>query len=67
VEGPAGTVILWDQNLVHRAVAPATGHRDAVSIKLLPSLEPWRRHLARVGATLSYERRGQYPLEPADD
>ena len=67
VEGPAGTVILWDQNLVHRAVAPVTGHRDAVSIKLLPSIEPWRRHLARMGAALSYERRGQYPLDPADD
>jgi hypothetical protein len=67
VEGPAGTVIIWDQNLVHRACAPEVGLRDAVSIKLLPSREPWRRHLARMGDALSYERRGQYPLDPEAD
>lgn len=68
VEGKAGTVIVWDQNLIHRAKAPEYGFRDAVSIKVLPSREFWGRHAARMGSALSYERRDrQYPKDPAVD
>lgn len=67
VDGPAGTVILWDSNIVHRTTPPEFGYRDAVAFKFLPSLEPWEQHVKRMGGLLSYERRRKFPDDPAED
>lgn len=67
VDGPAGTVILWDSNIVHRTTPPEFGYRDAVVFKFLPSFEPWKHHAKRMGNLLSYERRRKFPDHPAED
>ncbi len=68
LEGPAGAVVLWDPNLVHRGTPPQVGYRDAASFKLVPSMEPWDRHLARMGAQLSDEcRKNAAPDDPSAD
>lgn len=48
VEGPAGTVILFQPGrVVHKATAPVHGHRDVVVLVTDPSKIYWREHLAR--------------------
>lgn len=67
IEGPPGTILLWDSNICHRATPPAAGIRDAIAFKFIPSVEPWKQHLARVGAGVNYERRPHIPRDPAGD
>ena len=68
VEGPAGTVLFWNSNLIHRAEAPSKRFRDVAAFKLLPSPEPWRKHLARVREAVNFENRTeQVPTNPAQD
>ena len=67
LEGSAGTVVLWNSNIVHKATSPAAGIRDAVAMKFLPSTEPWSVHLARAGSLVCYERRTQIPDDPGAD
>jgi ectoine hydroxylase-related dioxygenase (phytanoyl-CoA dioxygenase family) len=57
LEGRAGAVILWNSNIVHKATPPTERLRDAVAFKFLPSPEPWRAHLARMGERVSREYR----------
>ncbi len=67
-EGPPGTVVIFDNNLVHRATAPRVDHRDVIVFEVLPSPEPFAEHLARVGTRLSAEYRGSdYPQDPFRD
>lgn len=40
VEGPKGTVFMFDNNLVHKGTLPRRGHRVHVSMELMPSPEP---------------------------
>lgn len=55
LEGRAGTVIVFDNNMIHKATAPVTGYRDVVMLQVLPSVIPWKQHLEtsfdRVSAT----------------
>ena len=67
LEASAGSVVLWDSNLIHRGTPPDAGLRDAIAFKFLPSLEPWDRHLERVGEGVTYERRIQFPKDPSED
>ncbi|MBI3087381.1 MAG: phytanoyl-CoA dioxygenase family protein [Candidatus Omnitrophica bacterium] len=68
MEGRAGSVVLWNSNVVHRATPPKGAIRDAAAFKFLPSKEPWDRHLARVGEGVSYERRNRaVPDDPSAD
>ena len=67
LEAPAGSVVLWDSNLIHRGTPPDEGLRDAIAFKFLPSTEPWTQHLARVGEGVTYERRIQFPKDPSED
>ena len=39
VVGPAGTLILFDNNCIHRATVPRTRHRDAVILNFRPAHE----------------------------
>ena len=38
--GPAGTVIIFNNNAIHRAVEPTRGHRDVINFTVFPSLLP---------------------------
>lgn len=42
--GPAGTVIVFNNNAIHRATDPTRGYREAINFTVFPSLtgaEPW--------------------------
>lgn len=39
-EGKAGTALIFDNNLIHRATAPETGYRDAVIFQVQPAFKP---------------------------
>ncbi len=68
IEGPAGTVLFWNSNLIHRANPPLDGFRDVVAFKLLPSWEPWDEHFVRARDRVSYEQRNrQVPIDPSVD
>lgn len=44
-EGKKGTVVLFDNNLIHRGTIPKPGtHRDALFFFVSPSFVPWRDH-----------------------
>jgi hypothetical protein len=48
IEGATGTVILFQPGrVVHKATAPAHGHRDVAVLVINPSKIYWREHLAR--------------------
>jgi hypothetical protein len=48
IEAPIGTVILFQPGrVVHKATAPAQGHRDVAVLVVNPSKIYWREHLAR--------------------
>lgn len=45
-EGAAGTIVIFDDNLVHRATPPEAGHyRDVFVFEVIPSRTPWNDHL----------------------
>jgi phytanoyl-CoA dioxygenase PhyH len=46
--GDAGTVLVFDHNVIHKATAPEHGHRDCVVFQVVPSLVPWREHFPRI-------------------
>ena len=46
VVGPPGTLILFDNNCIHRATVPRTRHRDAVILNFRPSHERVRPFIA---------------------
>jgi hypothetical protein len=58
MEGRAGTAVLFDNNLIHKATAPLSGYRDVVVFEVIPSLVPWDRHvqgaLDRIGTNQAY-------------
>jgi hypothetical protein len=63
--GPAGTAILFQNNLIHRATPPLEGHRDVISFMIQPSLESWESHFDRMGPKLSSSAR--YPVDQPID
>jgi hypothetical protein len=68
IEGPPGTVLIWNSNVIHKATPPKTGLRDLVAFKLVPSNEPWEKHLDRMGDKINHEtRNSQIPADPAAD
>lgn len=66
--GQAGTTVIFDNNLIHRGWPVVEGHRDVVVFMVLPSMEPWRDHVQRMGNKLSLNHREHpTPLHPADE
>lgn len=45
--GPPGTMVVFDNNCVHRATIPNGGHRDAIILSLRPVIERVRPFIAR--------------------
>lgn len=62
LEGPAGTVLAFDNNLVHKGTAPKVGYRHAIQILIFPSRVPLNLEMVK-SALLSSKKR-DYPLNP---
>jgi hypothetical protein len=65
LEGSAGTAVIIDNTVLHKATAPKHGHRDVVCFQILPSTVP--EHVARTRAhgSRSYApNTPQYPFLP---
>lgn len=67
-EGPPGTSVIFDNNILHKATAPREGFRDAVVFTVVPSLAVdceghWQANLG----TLSAEQRPKIPENPAEE
>jgi glycosyltransferase involved in cell wall biosynthesis len=62
VTGPRGTVILFDDNVVHRATIATSGHRDVIVFQVRPVPFPVAHHIdARWTGTFGHR---QFHLDP---
>ena len=62
LEGPKGTVLGFDNNLVHKGTAPRQGYRLAIQIPVIPSMTPIA--LEQVEKALQSPGRRDYPSNP---
>ena len=62
LEGQAGTVLAFDNNLVHKGTAPLNGFRHAIQIPIFPSKEKINVEMFRRG--LLSTRNRDYPQDP---
>ncbi len=60
----AGDASLFNQNFLHRAVAPRVGYRDVFEFFLLPNPVPWHEQLAKDGIDSAQIRLPLYPKNP---
>lgn len=65
LEGPEGTVLAFDNNLVHKGTAPETGYRHAIQIPIYPSKNPLT--LEMVERSLLSPRKRDYPQNPENN
>ena len=65
LEGIAGTVLSFDNNLVHKGTAPRMGYRDAIQIPVYPSKVPLTLEMIQ-RALLSPQKR-DYPMNPEEN
>lgn len=65
LEGPTGTVLGFDNNLVHKGTLPEKGYRHVVQILLYPSDVPIS--IQSVKKALLSERKRDYPLNPYEE
>jgi glycosyltransferase involved in cell wall biosynthesis len=62
VTGPRGTIILFDDNIIHRGTIAASGHRDVIVFQVRPALFKASPHIdKRWTGTFGYR---QFPLDP---
>lgn len=59
-----GDVSLFNQNFLHRAVAPRHGFRDVISFFILPNPVPWDEQLKKDGIDALELRDPHYPKDP---
>ena len=62
LEGLTGTILAFDNNLVHKGTAPKIGYRHAIQIPIYPSLVPISEEMVR--KALSSSRSCDYPKNP---
>lgn len=62
VEGPKGTVFVFDNNLVHRGTLPRQGKRVHVSMEIIPS--PVRQTLDALSRDCEKEVQEYFPINP---
>jgi hypothetical protein len=65
LEGPTGTVLGFDNNLVHKGTLPQKGYRHVVQILLYPSGTPLS--IQSVKKALLSERTRDYPSNPYEE
>lgn len=65
LEGEAGTGVIIDNTVLHKATAPERGHRDVVCFQILPSTVPEHTARKRARVSRSYApTTPQYPFLP---
>lgn len=64
IEAAAGDALLFDPNLLHKAVPPEQGRRDVMTFLVMPSALPWNEALARQGLDRIQRDPGGYPPTP---
>lgn len=47
ITGPAGTMLFFDNNIVHRANIPIEGHRDVVILNIRPTMNKIRPYISK--------------------
>lgn len=65
LEGPEGTVLAFDNNLVHKGTSPRVGYRHAIQIPVYPSKVPLNLEMIE-RALLSPQKR-DYSLNPENN
>jgi hypothetical protein len=65
LEGESGTVLAFDNNLVHKGTAPLEGFRIAIQIPVIPAREPFS--LADIERALLSKRKRDFPAVPGSD
>jgi hypothetical protein len=65
LEGSAGTILGFDNNLVHKGTLPREGFRYVVQILLYPSNTPLRMESVR--NALTSDRTKDYPINPYEE
>ena len=62
LEGPKGTALIFDNNLVHRASPPQIGFRDIIAVEVYPSPRKMTVPLLEKSLTVPYKT--DYPHNP---
>ena len=62
IEGPAGTVSIFEPNLIHRGTLPEEGYRTVISIEIFPSKN--KLDSTNVANSLSMPIIDDFPLSP---
>ena len=62
LEGKAGTILIFDNNLVHKGTLPESGYRDTVCIEIYPGNKPWTLQDFKKG--LAAPIKIDYPANP---
>ncbi len=64
IEAPAGDALIFDPNLLHKAVPPESGRRDVLTFMVVPSPVDWKEALATWGPDRIQSDPGGYPPSP---
>jgi hypothetical protein len=62
IEGPAGTVSIFDNNLIHRGTFPEKGYRTVISVEIYPSKN--KLDFTNVANSLAMPLIDDFPLNP---
>jgi hypothetical protein len=65
LEGQAGTVLMFDNNLVHKGTPPRVGYRQLAQIEIYPSMTPLTEKQVELALTMPLVN--DYPKEPREN
>jgi hypothetical protein len=63
-EAKAGDALIFNTNLLHRAVPPSTEYRDVSTIFVMPNPIPWREQFERDGVDRLQTTEKTWPADP---
>jgi len=63
-DAKAGDALIFNTNLLHKAIPPSTGYRDVSTIFVMPNPIPWRKQLEREGPGKFQTNKRTWPSNP---